>query len=315
MTGQALYDRRAELRVATLRVLFEENAGLRLQFNVEKRADSSQPNTATISVYNLNQASRNLLSSIVMPDPATFGHNLLRQAGIYLAAGYGGTPAAPATMGPIFKGTVQSVAHSREGADWVSKILAVDGAYHNQIPINISFAKGTNLAQLIGGMVDSLASKISTLDFGQLKKRVLAGDISGAIVATTKALNISGLALPELKAFIQPYNLELSVQDGELLMTAVDEVLGGVELSGASGLIGAVEPVRDEKNPGVQTLKCQSLLRHEFKIGAGVRLNSLVQVGNYKIRKLHHSGDTHGPKWLSELQMTPTKAFKVLDPP
>lgn len=315
MSGQALYDRRAELRVATLKILFQENAGLRLQFTVQKKQNANQPNTATITVYNLNQQSRDALSSIFIPDPATFGHNLLRKAGVYLAAGYGGTPSAPATMGPIFKGTVQSVAHSRDGADWVSKILAADGVYHNQLPVNISFAKGTDLGTMINTVVDNITGQIGNLDLSQIKKRAAEGDIKGAIVATARSLNFTGLALPKLTGFLKnSYGLGLSIQDQALLLLAVDEVLGGIELSADSGLIGVVEPVRDDKNPGVVRLKVESLLRHELSIGAAVSLKSEVQKGVYKIVKLHHTGDTHGPKWVTSLEMTPTKEVKVLAP-
>jgi len=111
-----LFNRTVELRVYTTIKVFTIRE-LDFEFRVDLNCDST-PNIAKITVYNLSEKTRNLLSE--------------DHQGVELYAGYNADELPvllPGTLPQIFKGHTINVSHYKDnrGVSWVTEILAGDG--------------------------------------------------------------------------------------------------------------------------------------------------------------------------------------------
>jgi len=119
--------------------------GLKIAFRIEK-ADSSEPNTATIKIYNL---SADTSSKVTVAD----NHIILR-------AGY-----KDETIGSIFFGTVSKGRRYREGNDFITEIQASDGrAAVMAGQVSVSFAKDTEAKTVAQNLIDAIGLPVKGLD-------------------------------------------------------------------------------------------------------------------------------------------------------
>lgn len=277
-----LFDRRVKVLIGTtqendyhtLRAVTAEITDLRVEFKVNKDL-KKQPNSAEITITNLAEKTRAKLQD--------------KDAKVYLQAGYKNT------VKTIFVGDVRTIDHTRQGADWVTKIEAGDGDRgYSYGRVSESFAPGASVPAVIGGIFPGLKLENVPL-VGTALKAVSGKQFNNGYTA-------HGRASAELDKVLASQGLEWSIQDGRIQILAE----GGtnteslIVLSADSGLIGSPEfsAPKNPKKPAVLKFKC--LLAPQLVPGGRVEFASLLHKGVHRIVKLTHTGDTDGGDWYTE---------------
>ena len=249
---------------------------LRVQFKVEKTLDK-HPNTAEIQITNLAERTRASLQN--------------KAAKILLKAGH------ETTLAQIFYGDVTIIDHTRDGADWVTKIQCGDGErgfLHARV--SESYKAGTPVSEIVTRLSQAMG-----LDIGNAiaKAQGLASQqfVNGYVA--------HGPASKELGKVLKAAGYEFSIQDGRLQVLKPGETNTEriVTLSSASGLIGSPEYGTPDKKTKKSVIKVKSLLIPDLLPGGRVNLDSERHKGIHKILKLSHTGDTAGNDWYTEMEM------------
>ena len=266
-----LYSRRLTVTV-TAKGIARTWTDLDVQFRVEQTA-GSDPNKAEVVLYNLSADSRRLVS-----DSA---------AVLTLSAGYPGTEAV------IFRGDVDQVQNSSDGADSETRVTCSDGgrALRSTV-VNVSTSKDSP----VSSVVDDLLAELG-LPKGSVA--VLEG-------ALKQGLAYVGPAKKLLDELVSSAGARWSVQDGE---AQVHPVTGTPEpivvLSVASGMVGVPERfVEDDKASGVKRsgVRVKSLLQPGIRPGRRGRVTSDWVSGDFVAEKVSHSGDTVGADWYTDVE-------------
>jgi hypothetical protein len=121
-----------------------------------------------------------------------------------------------------------------------------------------------------------------------------------------QGITLAGRVSDELSRLLEPLGLGWSVQDGELQILGERGLAPGqaILLDQAAGLIGSPEvapPSKPGKKP-TTTLSC--LLMPEARPGVELKLASRTANGRYRIAEAGHVGDTHGPDWTTNMEVT-----------
>ena len=299
----ALYLRQARLVVGATQIDFGPSDGLRFSFHVSKNPKAQQPNAAQVHISNLSKETRDKIASAF--DPALVGPQNPGLTTVTLWAGYAGTADQPGTMGIVFKGHSINSISTRAGADWETRILAIAGVLTNDVRVTQTYSAGVDFATIMQKVLQAAGSAVKDIDFTQAIARVQKGDFKGAFDQVFKrGFVVSGPAMRALNNYLTPKGFEIYEQDGKVQCLHIGEVLPGqaIALGPSTGLIGTLSPIRDSQLPGVQIIRGRSLLRHEMQIGTALSLQSEVATGIYKVRKLTHVGDTHGPNWYTDFE-------------
>lgn len=281
-TTGALSQRAVRVRVegsANVRV-FE---GLRVQFKIQKTS-KREPNTAELSISNLNETSRAALqgSGVVIAIEAGYSNHLER----------------------IFSGEAIHTSHVREGADWVTKVQMMDGLRaYKYAKVSQSFKAGTKVSAVFSVVANALG--VNATDAVAFVRQHIRAQFPRGYVA-------HGRAALEIENILRGRGLEWSIQDGRLQVTEVGKPFPGpstaVLLSSATGLIGSPAYGSPEKVPGQpkkqqSVLKAKSLLQPGIRPGARVQLDSLTTSGLFRVEAVTHTGDTHGGEWTSDADL------------
>lgn len=261
-------------------------AGLRIKFATQK-GDIQTPNTATINVYNLSDAT-----------VARIGGEF---AQVELTAGY------QHRYGVIFRGTIRQVRDWREGVDRVTEITVSDGdrAYNYGV-VNTTLAAGSNPTDRAKAAAQAMTDKGVAVGH--------VADLAGQALPRGRVM--FGMARDHLRQTTADTDANWSIQDGQLQIVRADGYLPGeaVVLTADTGLIGSPEQTEN----GV-TVK--ALINPAFRIGGRIKLDNSsirrakknVQAGAintaakidrdgfYRILKADFSGDTHGTDWYANL--------------
>jgi hypothetical protein len=270
--GIELFGRRAVLTVGTVQI-----DGLRIEFKIAQ-SDKPEPNGSEIRVYNLSETTRGQIQDQTLP--------------VTLEAGYGDD------ISQIFAGDIRKdgVSISRMGPDWVTTLKSLDGgeAYANS-RIQESFAAGTKLTPVLKKLAQSAG-----VGLGNALKKISNGDVSGALTEFTDGVTLSGRSSKEMERMFRSSGYDYSVQDGQLQVTSIGGATDqtAILLSADTGLIGSPEP-------GAKGLtKIKSLLQPIIRPRRKVRLETELLSGFYVVRRVMHTGDTHGEPWFSEMECT-----------
>ena len=267
---------------------------LRAAFKIEK-SDASEPNKATIEVWNLSEANRRILqegASLVAKTIAA-----AKRAGVtprwkwplIVEAGYVGYKSQ------IFSGDVQLAESKKERSDWVTTIEAEDGGnQYANARINKSFGAGTTMLALLTFAAKSLGIGLgNSLEKFAISKR--------NIVVFKKGIAISGKVSKILDKYCASAGYRWCIHDGQLQVLAPGETLfeNVVILNKSSGLIGSPELGEE----GVVSFT--SLLQGAIKPGKRIILDSETAKGTFKAERVSHSGDTWGQEWYTEVEAKP----------
>ncbi len=261
-----LFSRIAELSIGDTQI-----SGLDVSFFVEKTL-TSEPNTAEIKIYNLNDANRKTLRD-------------QQHIPVLLKAGYAGS------VGLLFKGDLTEVFSQREGPDWVTTIRSGDGlvALRSAV-VQQSFKAGTPMLDVLKSMAKTLG--ISTGDAIQKLERLGLENIDNSMA-------VSGNSMNQLHKALKPLGLEASIQDNALQILVSGKALEqtAVLLSPETGLLGSPQL----SNHGV--LRVQALLNHELFPGRKIKVDSgEIKELNFKIQRVNFRGDTAGSDWTVDIE-------------
>lgn len=266
-------------RIGTLKVISRNKAdkvlevrdftGLRIQFSVEKTSESN-PNTAKISIFNLNESSRGFCEKkgqalILEVGYAPLDQDILKEI--------------------IFQGDTGKVSSARQGSDWVTTFEVGDGEKNLT---NKNFNKVFQSSSSLRTMIDEV---VGSLGFAK-------GPVDGIDDKTFQSpVVLSGGSKEILDQLVEEAGAEWSVQNGALQIlkpskATKDEV---VVISKESGLINV--PIKREEG-----IEVQCLIQPKLYPGRRIQLISSTFNGIYRVRKANFDGDTNEGDWMAKLE-------------
>lgn len=251
---------------------------LHIEFDVT-HTKASEPNTASITIYNLSAATRQSLSSTV--DPL-----------IQLDVGYEGENAL------LFLGAVRKngIVTKRDGADWSTKIDIGDGeAKIRKGHASVSFPAGTSVSDVIDQLIG-----ITGIKPGNIAKTIKDRGVAAAFTEFSRGFSFSGNAHSMIRKIGKTVGLNVSVQDEKY--TAF-ELAGGTtpgqsyKISPTSGMVGS--PDVGDKN----IVKVQSLLLPEVRPGHSVEVASANVNGFFRVEAASHQGSYRSNDWYTTMDL------------
>lgn len=241
---------------------------LDISFRV-KTSVTRQPNTAEISIKNLNESNRRRIEQ--------------SQEGVALHAGYGDAP------GAIFLGEVKTAVTTRERADLVTKMECTDGGRQQSAQrTNRSFGSGARITDVIAQLGQDLG-----VGMGNLEQVAASAEFPGLGQTFPRGTALNGNTARQLDMITRSAGLEWSIQRGAFQFTQRARPLAGqaVVLSASTGLLGT--PAKDKD----RTVSARSNIIPNLFPGRQVTLESLNIRGQYRATRCEYVGDTRGPDW------------------
>lgn len=265
------------VRIASETIDGAINQPLRITFEIE-RDISREPNTASITVYNLREETRALVA----------------RKGIQttLEAGYSNRSSQ------IFSGALEYGSTAREGPDWLTRFQSSDGAQQiRQARINLSFKPGVSVQEVMRRAAESMG-----VDIGNVVEKIQAGNIRGALQQFGNGVVLSGSAPAQLDKMAKMLGYKWSIQNGAIQVLepggAIDPNEATV-LSPTSGLIGSPQTGDDGM------IELRALLSPSLTPGRLVRIDAREIQGFYRIERAVFNGDTRGAAWYTDLEVSP----------
>jgi len=265
-----LFGRRCVVQVDTLRI-----EGLDVRFTIE--LDEKLYGKAEISIFNLNRDHRKKLEDA-------------KDVDVELLAGYQNN-----TLELLCAGTMREVFSQRDHPDWITTIKTGDGDKASSARLNRSYSAGTQKSTLWKDLVDAI--KATGIGAGNAIEAFENGEYANGIKELLHGGAVQGSAMGQLREMAKSANLDLSIQEGELLLTQVGQPLSttAVVLSPTSGLIGS--PQAGTKGE----VKARALLLPGLKPKRQVEIKSELVSGMYVITKAKYTGDTSGNDWYADI--------------
>jgi hypothetical protein len=253
-----------------------EITGLRISFEVTKD-DTSAPNRAKITIYNLSADTAALLKR-----PG---------AAVQLFGGYSGQ------TNLLFVGDVTRAITTIEGADSRTVIESGDGqaalsSATSTVNLKGKTDVGNVLKQVIKGVVSDPKATLSGLS-EQVKKQVVP-----------RGFSASGPTKTILRGLARARGFDWAYQDGQLVILDRDSATreAAVLLSPDTGLVGS--PAR-LTTAGAKGIQFQSLLNGRIRPRRIVRLESASFTGYFLVRKVTHRGDSgFAPDFFTVIEAT-----------
>lgn len=252
---------------------------LRVSFDVTK-THTEATNTATIEVYNLSREHRGQLSG--------------KHADVRLYAGY----REDAGAALIFVGESGLVHSKMETTNAITVIEAQDGIKElREFRVSLSYKPGASVLQVLQGC----ASKIGL----PLRASI---EVTGVY---PRGFSYLGPVKEALDMACRRGNVRWSIQDAGLLILPKDKPSYslGLMLSPETGMIGSPERITytegdlDGDEESRPEWKVTSLLQPLVLPTHQVQVRSNLLSGTFLVETVHHVGDTHGPEFITELEL------------
>lgn len=271
------FGRVLELKISNRKESIAIN-NLRVTFSIKKTL-TSEPNTGEISVYNLNDNNRNLITSkqySFLELSVCYKDDLLRL---------------------IFCGDILTVENKLIGQDIITTMKCADG--------HRAFTEKTIIKTMEKGQTDSDFLNEAVNSFGIQRGRInLPNDRAlprGKVLMCDTRDVMHKIAINN--------NADWSIQDDQLVVIPKDTALANNEgwvISRTTGMIGS--PQKTDKG-----LEVTTLCNPQYRIGSLVRIESKLTEynGDYKIISIEHNGDLYGTNWHSKLVCAGGKFEKV----
>jgi hypothetical protein len=297
----------------------------RIKFSVKKSLET-EPNTATIDLYNLNDLTINLIRGVVRSRiewsatekaalmvagasaaPVELTADGFGLGSIVLSWGY----ADSATMLLLpalkigFKGQSTNMRVVREGADRILRIEAEDcghllGAAEvvqiaggGVVPlVNKSYAPGTPVAVVMADFIYAMGITVSLADLTLAIANAFT--LKGLPAAETSLLsgyNASGSARDQLDRFLKALGIRWSIQDGEFIILTGAGVLLGYEPLVLSTALGNI--IGDPEQKESTKLGIDTFADADARPGRMTTVASLNIAAAYRIAHATTDGDTY----------------------
>lgn len=253
-----------------------EITGLRIQAEIKHNL-SKHPNSADITITNLNKNSRSEFSQ--------------KPLIVSLDAGYDGD------LQQVFTGDLRYGHSTLKTPDWETKLQIADGdRAFRQARVNQSFAAKTPILSILEHVSGQMGLTLPS-DMAQngilpyLQTQIQSGTV------------LTGTAQEQLTKLLDRFDCHWSIQNSKLLIQRdVGNTPGLAQvISSATGLKGSVEvgvPDREGTKRGNQvTAKWKMTLNPELYPGSLVSIDSRETKGIFKLKSVSHNIDTHGDPW------------------
>lgn len=257
---------------------------LRVNFEITKTV-LSFPNLAKISIYNPNEDTLSLLEE--------------KYSSVVLNAGYEGN------LRLIYKGQIRNVYQTKLGVDRIVTFYSGDGERDFQTAIfNKTFSENVSISAAIKEVINSF-------------KEVTIGTINGLpqVADKLRGQTLSGSSKDILDNFAEEYGFTWSIQDGEVIVTPVEEPLQDEEavlINASTGMIGS--PTVTDIGANVTCLLNPRLLPNKAvkieSVNSELQLSGLLfrevkttrGEGTYKIQEVVFKGDSREGDWISTVK-------------
>lgn len=274
------FNRVARLRVGVSGTLEKEFIGLRTIFKFEKNLESN-PNTGSISVYNLSETSRAKFEA--------------KNAICSLDVGYG------EKLTQIFKGNISKATTRKQGVDIITDIELGDGEKaYNEATIELSLPAGTTAEQAL----NKVTTSFQNVAFGGID--AVKSFIINGVKSYGKGITLSGNSKAIMDILTKTLNMEWSIQDGQIQVLEKNKPTMDVafELTPETGLIGSPGKIKSDsgKNNPDGGIEFQCLLQPNLNPGRAIKIKSFAINGEYRITKVTHEGDNFSGNWLSKCE-------------
>ncbi len=268
VTSDGFFETRDEVQVTDLRVTF----------SIERHL-GHEPNTATVTIYNLSAQSQALFEA--------------KPLQVRVDAGYGGD------LATLFSGDLVFGQTSRTGPDVATKLELGDGhrAYHHARHAR-SYPAGTSTLDMVRDAARSMGSTLkidSAADAVKLAMQIASGESHG------------GPTRKQLTQMLRRHQMGWSIQDGVIHVQSDDATRSdeALVLDESSGMIESPEFGPPKKKGGRRLLTVKNLLYPALVPGRKVRVIGAKIDGLFKIERAKHDGDIAGPDWLTTIEAVP----------
>lgn len=292
--GSDLFIRKWAVTVGTTRI-----TDLDVSFKVEKTL-KPEPNTCSLSVWNLNEDQRSEIEELNDPGKAVSGlakkkvkvasEAATKGIPVQIEAGYENDD----DLQLIWTGDLRTGHSNRDGPDWVTVLESGDGekAWQNA-RIHVSYGPKTPVLTVLTAMAREL-----NLGTGNLAQVAATLEVQGIGRILTRGVVISGPVQRQLVDWCRSADLGVSVQDGVLQFINVGKALAAtaIRLSANTGLIGS--PTVDIDG----NLKAKMLMLPNVRPGRLVVVDAERVKGNYRIEKATWNGDSAGNDWYIDIE-------------
>lgn len=245
-----------------------------IAFDIEKSADRGI-NNGTLTIYNLNAASRRFLSQKLVT--------------IQLDAGY------VDDVNTIFTAEVELCHHSLEGEDWKTELELRDGAAAcRTIEAEKSFDDRTPHIAVVNYLIDQL-TKSPNVNVRPLTRGVI--ELSNITGTMDKGDSLNGLAYDQLVQKCRGFSTSVFVTDFTLNVVPFNMPLyqDALVLARDSGLIGTPEITETGVSVSV-------LMTAKLEPGALFNLESRAVTGRFIVENMRYKGDSRGNQWNVETE-------------
>jgi len=254
-------------------------AGLNVEFKVKKSL-RREPNTAEVSIWNLNRDHRNAIAPLGDDAP------------VILCAGYEETGAEM-----IFSGDLSASPGEWSGPNVVTRLEGSDGGRaYRSTRVQRTFRAGTPVGTVLRAAVEAMGIGLGNLPEVQSSLELTN---SGSIYPGPTVL--SGPARDQVDRIVRSCGATWSIQNGVFrIRTSGPARRSALELTPRSGLIGS--PTR-QKDRNVVLVHAEALLLPGAYPGRIVLLRSREIEGQYEISRAEYAGTTRGADWKVSLEL------------
>ena len=262
-------------------------SGLRTQFHLEYNNETSSPNAAEITIWNMAKTTRDLVLTSQGMSPLP----------LVLNAGYGEVPSV------IFQGDIlpKGLHNARQGPDWLTTFKLGDGlkAWAADRTGCIHCNKGSLVKLALLQAVGKISNTVNTVD--AVAAINSSTTLASAVFSTSTV--IFGRPLEEINRILAAplFNCRVKIVQNhlEFFQGAVGIQVDVVpSLSSTTGLIGSADPAGD----GMFKIRC--LLRPEIRPDRQILVideyhpDGLVLIAD----RVTHTGDTRGQDWYTDIE-------------
>lgn len=245
---------------------------LKMTFQVGK-VESSDPNTCTLTIFNMNEDSRNKIN--------------IKNSKLTLSAGY----VQDTGDETIFIGNLTNLNTVYGESNVITTIEAADGELEiNEPKISVSFKEGSSAKQMLNKVLEKIPLPVKIKDsvYALFEKRKFSN--GQAFMGAAKFL---------LDTLTKDMNVTWSVQNNEIKMYENNSgITTGILLTPESGLVGS--PTRIKIKTGTRGTKKEvdgwritSLLIPLIDPGSIIKIQSreITPVAQFKVLRVDHTGD------------------------
>lgn len=246
------------------------DGGLTISFDLTKTI-TSEPNEATISIVNLNQSTRNLITD-------------KKYNRILLNAGYGDD------MRTLFVGYIDELENRKDSTDITTTMTCSDGSKdYREARTAVTVKKGQSDKEIVKEVLKDMPNTETGIQEYKKSTKLPRGK---TLVGNSRDI---------LKTVAKNQDANWSIQDGKLLILPKTSALANNEgflIQEGTGMLGSPQKTSDG-------LEVRCLLNNVMRVGQLCRVASRIKEysGDFKITKIQMKGSNKGGDFTNILTL------------